>query len=199
MAETRGKSPLKIRFHDGSQAHDRIPANVQAMHVEDAVTHQGRRYDLAKIPALIASQLVAEAISKRVKVYVSNHAKNGLAVLDASDQIFSELVAGKLYTRGAGGPRGRLYNPDVWILAHQILRADQERRSVKVNGKVIKPWDKKTEADMAAKLVSMDPSLRKQKEKDWKSKPTFMAALYQAKSELSEDDEDNHNEVLSIS
>jgi hypothetical protein len=201
MAEqsaVRGKGPLKIKFTDGSAQHDRIPAAVRGVIVMDVLKNQSRSYDLAKIPAAVGAQLIAEAISKRVKVYVSNHAKNGLAVNEASDQIFADLVAGKLYSRSAGGPRGRLFEPEIWIRAHQILRAAQERNGVKLpNGRPIKPWDAKTEQDMAAKLVAMDPALRKQKQKDWKSKPAFMAALYQAKSELSDDDEDD-DEVLSV-
>lgn len=135
--KTRGDGLVKVAFANEKAAdHKRVPDAVTA------VMLNGKAYTVAAIPASVKDQLVAFAFATRAKTYVNNHAdeaQKGADVPALIEKVYSDMLAGKLYSVTAeGGPKkSKEYDPSLIIQAFQ--KASEKRNKVDPSKPVATP------------------------------------------------------------
>lgn len=131
---TRGEGLVKTAFVNAEgNDHKRVPKGVLAVIVN------GKSYALSQLSQEVKDELVAFAVSTRIKTYVNNHAdeaKKGEDVPALADQVFADLVAGKLYAATSeGGKAVKPFDSQIYLDAVKI--GSQERNKVDPSKPVI--------------------------------------------------------------
>ncbi len=105
------------------ELHKRVPKGVVAVDVN------GKRYDIAAIPAEAQTMLVAFALASRAKAFANNHAdeaKKGEDVHELVDQVYADLLKGELYgLTSSGGSEKKEKKFDASMYVEAVLNGSK--------------------------------------------------------------------------
>lgn len=173
----RNQGPVNVLFGTAEKAdHKRVPKGVTTVIVKSR-NGQTKTFDLSAIPSEHLTALAAVAYAAKAKSYVNNHAEKDDEVIGMADKIFSDFVAGNLYTKGdakTGGKRGRQFDATLYVLAYQKARESQSKAGVKNSkGALIKVATQQELDALKTQLVSMTAQDRSKKIKVMLENPVF--------------------------
>lgn len=178
----KGEGPVSFKFvNDKNEASKRIPDVVDSVQVLNKAG-KAKNYSVSNWPVNVLRQLAAASFKAKVNIAATNAVKvnPGVDVLTLIDEIYNNVKSGKLYARGEGAKSpGRTFDSALWVGA--LMRASQIKAE-KSGGK-LKPWGKKQETDLTAKLGAGSSEDRKKWTTKWMTDPVVKRAVMEIKAE----------------
>lgn len=185
----RGTGPMQLSYVDskGSHEHKRVP--IDAAGIRIVAGGKPKNYDATKLPAAVKDALVVFALASRIKTQVANHAEdNGANVHELADGVYSDFLAGKIYSKAEGGaPRGKKFDAHIYAEALKAMYAFCAKKGLKSkSGKAIVALTDAQVADFTTQLESMTPKERTEKIKGLNANSIYKKALAELKTKAIE-------------
>lgn len=157
----------------------RIPTTVTALRVKPA-SGAARTVALKDIPPAVLAQFAADGMRKKLNFFYKDVTKADVGkVQGLTDEFVSAAKNATIYVPKEGGGPGRSFDFDFWL---DVLARTAEIR-VKAGNPKAKLMTDKTRAEARAKLESMSPDQRKEKQKAWEGDKVFRNAAVQIRAE----------------
>lgn len=177
----KGDGPVSFKFiNDKNEASKRIPDNIDALQVINKAG-KSKNLSISGLPVQVIRQLAASAFKVKLNSFAIASVKTNpnADVLGLADELYNNVKSGKLYVRGEGAKSpGRTFDFDLWVSA--MIRMSQI--TAEKNPKV-KPFSKKQEADLRARLEAATPADRKVMTTKWMTNPIVKRAVMEIKAE----------------
>lgn len=180
----RGTGPMQLFYVDskGANEHKRLPLDATGIKVVAA--GKSHTFSIKELPAAIKEALVVDALSKRVKTYVANHAEdNGSNVAELAKHVYDEMVAGRIYSKTEGtGQRGKKFDASLYAEALRATYAFMAKKNLKNKaGKAIVALNDGQVGDFKMQLEAMTPKERTEKIKGLQTNSIYKKALAELK------------------
>lgn len=182
VKKERGEGPVIVTYGDadGKKDFKRVPAKVTSVIVTARNGGASKVYEVSKLSPETLSALAAFALASRTKTYVNNHAgDDGSDVIKLADQVYSDFMTGKLYSRVEGGSKpGKKFDATIYVDAAKAAMLFMSKKGMK--NKAGKPVQAMTEAqasNLLTKLTSLTPKERTEQIKSMKANKFFTKAL----------------------
>lgn len=168
-----------IFVNDKGEESSRIPTVVTAVRVKPA-TGAARTVTLKDIPTAVLAQFAADGVRKKLNFFYKDVTKADVGkVQGLTDEFLGAAKNATIYVPKEGGGPGRSFDFNFWL---DVLARTAEIR-VKAGNTKAKLMTDKTRAEARAKLESMSPEQRKEKQKAWEADKVFRNAAVQIRAE----------------
>lgn len=186
--KARGSGPMQLTYVDtkGGNEHKRVPLDAAGIRIVAA--GKNKTYDASKLPASVKDALIVFALASRIKTQVANHADaTGIDVHTLADGVYSDFLAGKIYSKGEGKPRGKVFDANIYAEALRAMYAFCAKKGIKSkSGKPIVALTDHQVGDFKMQLEAMTPRERTEKIKGLSANSIYRKALSELKTKAIE-------------
>lgn len=163
----RNKGPIAVSFVDnaGKDDYKRVPKGVTGVVITAQKDGSKKTYSLSGISPEVKDQMVLYALATRMKQNVNNHVNDDESnVLSLTDTIYTDLLAGKMYSKAAEGKGpGKKFDASIYVEAMAMSFAEKAKKGVVgKNGQKIQPMTDEKKEGFKLKLESFSPAERKE-------------------------------------
>lgn len=177
----KGDGPILVKFLNAkNEETKRVDADTEFLRVATK-EGQSKDYSVTKLSLPTLRQLALDAIKRKFVTAVFSGHKNGkVDVLKVSDEIYNNILNGKIYVRAEGAARpGRKFDVTLWgeaMLRTSVIKSQMPNSKVK-------PFSKKVIDDFKVKLEGMSDKDRKVFTAKLQNDAVFKRALLEVKAE----------------
>ncbi len=189
----RGSGPVQITYIDskGVADHKRVPMDAVGVRLAAGGKHWD--YDASKFNPEVKNVLAVYALAVKVKTQVANHGEDdGSNANELAGSVYSDMLTGKLYSKGEGKARGRAFDAAIYAEALRAMYAFCAKKGLKNKaGKAIVALNDGQVGDFKMQLEAMSPKERTEKIKALSQNGIYKKALAELKTKAIEVDTDN--------
>lgn len=177
----RGDGPAVFTYTDGegNTGLKRVPTKVGSVDIT-AKTGVTKSYKPSELPQEVKDALVEFAFAARAKTFINNHAADdGSDVIELSDKVYADFMAGKIYSRSESGAKpGKKFDASIYANAMRDTFKFMAKKKMKMkDGTPISEMPEEKVADLKAKLEGMTPKERTAAVKGFKENKIYERAL----------------------
>lgn len=161
-------------LNDKNEESARMPKVVTGVKITPAGSNKGRVIALKDFPPQVLGQMAAFTTLGKLRFFLKDITKADVAKVPGRvEEFVKNAKDATLFEPKEGGGPGRAFDFDFWV----AVVAKVADLKIKAGVQGVKPMSDQQKAAFRAKLESMTPEQRKEKQKAWEGDKTFRNAV----------------------